>query len=564
MKPTSRIALALVAMALAAQVSAQATFYEDEAFAGRTLTASSQVADFERFGLGNRASSIVIVGDPWQVCQAPQFSGQCVVLRPGRYASLAAQGLNDRIASARVVSQNSRDDDGRSAPVPVAGQVVFYEREGFDGRSFTTKEPMANLRRSGFNERAASVVVSGERWEVCDDSRFRGRCVVLRPGRYASLTAMGLNDRIASMRVVDSSVRIADDRYAPLPASGSLNFFEDEGFAGRSFMLDSQVANLQNAGFNDRASSAVVVGARWEVCDDADFRGRCVVLRPGRYASLAAMGLNNRVSSVRALAQDARIADHRYAPEPIAGQVAFFENEGFAGRSFTTQEPVANLRRSGFNDRASSAVVIGDRWEVCDDPSYAGRCVVLRPGRYDSLAAMGLNDRISSVRALEWNARVGDDRYAPAPIPVYDSRPRRDERLYEADVTSARAVLATSGQRCWVEREQVPQAGGSANVPAAIAGAIIGGVLGHQVGGGTGKDIATVGGAVAGAAVGANVGRSGGAVPQDVQRCENVPGGAQPAYWDVAYTFRGRDHRVQMAAAPASTIIVNEQGEPRQ
>jgi len=125
-------------------------------------------------------------------------------------------------------------------------------------------------------------------------------------------------------------------------------------------------------------------------------------------------------------------------------------------------------------------------------------------------------------------------------------------------------VLATSGQRCWIESEQVPQERSSANVPGAIVGAILGGVLGHQVGGGTGKDIATVGGAVAGAAVGANVGRGGGTVAQDVQRCENVPGGAQPAYWDVTYNFRGQDHRIQMTTAPGPTITVNEQGEPRQ
>jgi uncharacterized protein YcfJ len=171
-----------------------------------------------------------------------------------------------------------------------------------------------------------------------------------------------------------------------------------------------------------------------------------------------------------------------------------------------------------------------------------------------------LGDRVT----LASTARIDDDRYAPAPVPVYDSRRRGGERLYEANVTSERAVLATSGQRCWVEREQVPQDRGGANVPVAIAGAIIGGILGHQVGGGRGQDIATAGGAVAGAAVGANVGRKGQTTTQDVQRCEDVPGGARPAYWDVTYDFRGQDHRVQMAAPPGRTITVNEQGEPRQ
>src|SRR5258706_10495204 len=81
-------------------------------------------------------------------------------------------------------------------------------------------------------------------------------------------------------------------------------------------------------------------------------------------------------------------------------QVTLYEDEGFAGRSFTTAQPVGNLERFGFNDRAASAVVRGDRWEVCDDTRFGGRCMVLRPGRYPSLAAMGLNDGRSAVRAL--------------------------------------------------------------------------------------------------------------------------------------------------------------------
>ena len=447
-------------------------------------------------------------------------------------------------------------------------EVTFFEHEGFAGRTFSASQQVPALERYGFNDRASAAVVVGDRWEVCQDARYGGRCVVLRPGQYPSLAAMGLNDRISSARVVSRNARVDDDRYAPAPVAAQIAFFEREGFDGRSFTTAQQVADLQRAGFNDRASSVVVVGARYEVCDGTRYRGRCVVLRPGRYASLAAMGLNDRISSVRAVASNARIADNRYAPAPVAGQVSFYERENFAGRHFTTEEQVANFQQYGFNDRASSAVVLGDRYEVCNDVRFGGPCVVLLPGRYPSLAAMGLNDRISSVRPVEWNARIGGDRYAPAPVPVYDSRRRSGERLYEANVTSVRAVLATPGQRCWIEREQLsqPQSRGDANVPAAIAGAIIGGILGHQVGGGTGKDLATAGGAIAGAAVGANIGRNGSsaqATTQDVQHCENVPGGAQPAYWDVTYTFRDRTHRIQMAVEPGNTVTVNEQGEPR-
>jgi hypothetical protein len=86
---------------------------------------------------------------------------------------------------------------------------------------------------------------------------------------------------------------------AAVGASAEVRFFERDGFAGRSFTADRQVGNLERFGFNDRASSVVVRGGRWQVCEDARFTGRCVVLRPGRYPDLHAMGLNNQISSVR-------------------------------------------------------------------------------------------------------------------------------------------------------------------------------------------------------------------------------------------------------------------------
>ena len=245
-----------------------------------------------------------------------------------------------------------------------------------------------------------------------------------------------------------------------------------------------------------------------------------------------------------------------------AADVTFFEHEGFQGRSFSTQRQIGNLERQGFNDRASSAVVVGERWEVCQDARFSGDCVVLRPGRYPSLAAMGLNDRVSSVRIVERNARIEDRRYAPEPLPVYDSRRRGRERIYEAQVTSVRAVVGPPEQRCWVEREQVGQRG-QANVPGAVVGAILGGVLGHQVGSGRGNDAATAGGAIAGGVIGSNVGREGrSGYSRDVRRCENVSDQA-PAYWDVTYNFRGTEHRIQMANAPGPTVTVNQRGEPR-
>ena len=346
--------------------------------------------------------------------------------------------------------------------------------------------------------------------------------------------------------------------------------YQNDNFSGPRYSANQSVADLGNAGFNDRASSAQVRGGSWQLCSDAYFRGQCVTLGPGNYPSLGAMGLNDRVSSVRAVSRDARIDDDRYAPMPVpvqASQVTFFEHEGFQGRTFTSETGIRNLNRSGFNDRASSVVVRGERWEVCEDPRYRGRCVVLRRGQYPSLAAMGLNDRVSSVRAVSANVRIDEHRFGPPPVAAYDYGRRPSERLYQANITSVRAVVNAPTQRCWVEREQVVQEQrSSANVPGAIVGAVIGGILGHQVGGGSGRDAATAVGVVAGAAIGGNVNRDNGGpqvVTQEVQRCTSVPSQAAPEYWDVTYNFRDVEHRVQMTNRPGASVTVNEQGEPR-
>jgi uncharacterized protein YcfJ len=248
-----------------------------------------------------------------------------------------------------------------------------------------------------------------------------------------------------------------------------------------------------------------------------------------------------------------------------AAQVTFYSRENFGGQQFSTDRTVQNLDGTGFNDKASSAVVRGGNWQVCEDAGFSGRCVVLQPGEYRSLADMGMQNNISSVRPAEGRYGYndnGDNRGNRAYVAQgNDYRRRGDERLFEAPVTSVHAVVGPPEQRCWVERRDFT---GNANVPGAIAGAVIGGILGHQIGGGRGQDVATAGGAVAGAALGANVGRgSDEGYGRDVQRCTNAGGYDQPDYWDVTYSYRGQEHRVQMSSPPGSTITVNRDGEPR-
>ena len=246
-------------------------------------------------------------------------------------------------------------------------------------------------------------------------------------------------------------------------------------------------------------------------------------------------------------------------------QITFYEDNDFRGQVFSVNSAVENFRTLGFNDRASSVVVEGGRWEVCDNASYGGRCVVLRRGSYASLGDMGMNDRVSSARPA--NDQRATQLPSPEPLAAapYEYRRRPDERIYQAPVVWSRAVVGPPEERCWMEHIPASEpARTEPSVGRGVLGAIIGGVIGHQIGSGTGRDVATVGGAVAGAAIGANSGRDrGGVVPsRDVRRCDTQVS-RTPTYWDVAYTFNGVEHQMQMSMAPGSTVNVNDRGEPR-
>ena len=52
-----------------------------------------------------------------------------------------------------------------------------------------------------------------------------------------------------------------------------------------------------------------------------------------------------------------------------AAQITFYEHPGFRGESFIIHQSIGNLQGVN-NNRASSAVVRGEAWEVCDAPGF--------------------------------------------------------------------------------------------------------------------------------------------------------------------------------------------------
>jgi hypothetical protein len=190
---------------------------------------------------------------------------------------------------------------------------------------------------------------------------------------------------------------------ATAASAAELTLYADQDFQGRplSVVIDERQLGVRN--FDDRASSVVIEGNAWVLCSGEDFRGKCVTLEPGRYASLQALGLDDEVTSVRRREPaSVGIFSETGAAVAAAGRdatdVVLFTGDDYRGTSHTVASPQPDLSQQPLKGEAASAVIARGQWELCGEPGYRGTCVRLGPGKYSSLKNYGLARGAASVR----------------------------------------------------------------------------------------------------------------------------------------------------------------------
>jgi len=200
----------------------------------------------------------------------------------------------------------------------------------------------------------------------------------------------GCYDRDA--RVKDFELNWVDGSlpFPTFPRFCGQTFYEGEEFNGASFRVDTTIPNFAPLGFNDRASSAVVEQGRWQVCEDAAFRGRCAILSPGNYPSLAPIGFNYRISSVRPVEGQAQYPiaaapppappyDYRRRPDEHLFEVPVHSVRAVVGppeqRCWVERQQVVEPRRRGWAPgRRRTWAGRGDGWRRRCGGRYWRQC----------------------------------------------------------------------------------------------------------------------------------------------------------------------------------------------
>lgn len=283
---------------------------------------------------------------------------------------------------APVAAQNERQFGG-------VGMSV-YEHADFRGRNATFIDDMPDLRGTDLDRRISSIRVSpGETWQICNQRNFQGRCQVIS-GTEANLESSGWNDTIQSARRVQGGGRGGRGRGGNTPERGTLELFAGTQFSGRREIVTRAEPNLRRLDFNDRAASLrVAPGDEWEVCVNAGYDDCRVVDRD--MPTLAAVGLNREISSVRPRPEGRRGGGRGNR----RSQMILYDLPNYRGQSrlLTDDTPFIEMTANA----AGSVRVVEGRWELCVQPRYGGRCVVVTRDVPD-LSRLNLPGRVSSAR----------------------------------------------------------------------------------------------------------------------------------------------------------------------
>jgi beta/gamma crystallin/peptidase inhibitor family I36 len=307
--------------------STGACFYEDVNFAGQYFCApiGATNARVPR-GTNDRISSIRVFGNAdVTVFRDNDFEG------PSRrfdfdMRDLRGAGWNDSISSFRIGTRlpggggfrgGFGNGDGESTwgrgSFPQAG-ACFFEDVNFGGRYFCARLGSSTAQvPPGINDQISSIRIFGNaEITVFRDNGFEGRSTRF-DDNMKDLRRAGWNDRISSFRISPRGFGGGGNFGGADGAGGrregnrrgsdgiGLEVFADIGFRGRSAMFSSNTPDVQSTGMAGQISSLrVPSGETWQVCTQADYRGRCQVVT-GDVSDLRRGDWNDVIASARRL-----------------------------------------------------------------------------------------------------------------------------------------------------------------------------------------------------------------------------------------------------------------------
>ena len=178
-----------------------------------------------------------------------------------------------------------------------------------------------------------------------------------------------------------------------------ITVFRDRDFKGASATYQNDMPNLGSTEFNDRIRSIRIGrGEQWEICEHANYQGRCVIVS-GEESDLRQNDWDNKISSFR------RAGGGRPGPGPDNGYIVIYTEKNYRGTPTNYNQPQSNL--FAMNNKAQSVTISRGEWQLCDGIGFGGKCVTLTRSVSD-LGSVGMKKKVRSVRPVGYQGPPPD------------------------------------------------------------------------------------------------------------------------------------------------------------
>ena len=244
--------------------------FSGEDFRGEVREVFDSVYSLNDYYFNDRAQSVAVLSGAWELCEHSDFTGRCVFIR-GDVQDLDWYGLDRELTSVRPIYEYTEAEHGLMFTRDQSGYIRYADnaRYGYDNYSH------------GYG---TSTSVSVYHYGYSPSYRSHGYYSPrLGHGPYGfGWTRHGANPHYGRHY-----------RKQQRPLRG--HYGARNGAVG----LNKGVSDLSRYRFNDNISSLQIRSGKWEVCEHANYKGRCQIVDAST-DRLNGIRLNDNISSIRA------------------------------------------------------------------------------------------------------------------------------------------------------------------------------------------------------------------------------------------------------------------------
>ena len=258
--------------------------FTGEDFRGEVREVFEPVSTLHDYYFNDRAQSVAVLSGAWELCEHSDFTGRCVFIR-GDVQDLGWYGLDGELTSVRPIYEYTEAEHGLMFNRDRSGYIRYADnaRYGYDDYSY------------GYG---SSTRVSVYHYGYSPHYRSYGYYNPgLGHGPYGfGWTRYGANPNYGRHRHYKTRHKPLKGHYGA--RNGAVTLYTDSYERGASLGLNKGISDLSRYRFNDNVSSLRINSGKWEVCEHANFRGRCQIVDAST-SRLNGLRLNDNISSIR-------------------------------------------------------------------------------------------------------------------------------------------------------------------------------------------------------------------------------------------------------------------------